>query len=95
MPKVLNKKTDFIPEDAVYIGRPSIFGNPFVIGVDGNRNEVIEKYRRHIALNIGLRKQIMTELKDKDLVCWCSPKPCHGDVLLEIANEPSLDDLFT
>lgn len=95
MPRVLNKKTDFIPEDAVYIGRPSVFGNPFVIGVDGNRNEVIAKYRRYIALNIGLRKQIINELKGKDLVCWCSPKPCHGDVLLEIANEPSLDDLFT
>lgn len=94
MPKVFNQKTDKIPEDAVYIGRPSIFGNPFIIGIDGSRKDVIEKYRRHLALNTELRNLVIKELKGKDLVCWCSPLPCHGDVLLEIANTENLHSLF-
>jgi len=28
----------------------------------------------------------LPELRGKDLVCWCSPLPCHADVLLELAN---------
>ena len=94
MPKVLNQKTDKIPEDAVYIGRPSIFGNPFKEGLDGNRKEVIEKYRRYLALNTSLREQVIKQLKGKDLVCWCSPKPCHGDILIEIANNENIHRLF-
>ena len=82
MPRVLNKRADKIPEGAVYIGRPSKWGNPFKIGVDGNRETVIELYRRYIqTTNLDF-----SELKGKDLVCWCSPLPCHGDVLLELAN---------
>lgn len=95
MPKVLNQKTDNIPEDAVYIGRPSIFGNPFKEGIDGTRKEVIEKYKRYLAINTDLRNKAIHELRGKDLVCWCSPKPCHGDVLLEIANTGNVNDLFT
>ena len=94
MPRVFNKKTDKVPENAVYIGRPSIFGNPFVVGVDGTRKEVIEKYRHHLAINKDLRKKVIEELRGKDLVCWCSPKPCHGDILLEIANGVSMNELF-
>jgi len=82
MPRVLNKRADKITEGAVYIGRPSKWGNPFKIGVDGNRETVIELYRRYIqTTNLDF-----SELKGKDLVCWCSPLPCHGDVLLELAN---------
>ena len=44
MPKVLNKRVDGIPPGAVYIGRPSVWGNPFVIGKDGSRDDVIAKY---------------------------------------------------
>ena len=94
MPKVLNQKKDKIPEDAVYIGRPSIFGNPYIVGIDGSRTEVIEKYRRYLALNNSLREEVIKQLKGKDLVCWCSPKPCHGDVLIEIANNENIHNLF-
>lgn len=45
MMKVLNKRTDAIPVGAVYVGRPTKWGNPFVIGRDGDRDEVIERYR--------------------------------------------------
>lgn len=86
MPKVLNKHKDKIPQGAVYIGRPSRWGNPFIIGKDGTREEVVRKYRTMLqfgGLQIALQ---LHELKGKDLVCYCAPLPCHGDVLLELAN---------
>jgi uncharacterized protein DUF4326 len=86
MPKVYNKHHKDAPKDAVYVGRPSRWGNPFVIGKDGNREEVIAKYRKFIQEWSGIRNYLIQELKGKDLVCWCAPKPCHADVLLEIAN---------
>lgn len=69
----------------VYIGRPSKWGNPFVVGKDGTREEVIKKYKEWI-LNQSLIEDL-SELKGKVLGCWCSPKPCHGDVLIELCNE--------
>lgn len=69
----------------IYIGRPSKWGNPFEIGKDGTREEVIEKFRNYI-LNSDLLYDIM-ELDGKILGCWCSPKACHGDVLKEIIEE--------
>lgn len=73
----------------VYIGRPSIWGNPFRIGVDGTREEVIEKYRRYILKNKTLLARL-PELKGKRLGCYCAPLSCHGDVLVELVE--SLDN---
>lgn len=69
----------------VYIGRPSKWGNPFVIGKDGSREEVVEKYRQWLLSNPELLEEVK-ELKGKILGCWCSPKECHGDILAELAN---------
>ena len=71
----------------VYIGRPGPWGNPFEIGKDGTRAEVIEKYRQWLDTKPELITQAKHELRGKTLGCWCAPNPCHGDVLLEIANE--------
>lgn len=68
----------------IYIGRPGPWGNPFEIGLDGTREEVIEKYR--VSLTPQMKTKIKRELCGKVLGCWCAPKPCHGDVLAEIAN---------
>lgn len=87
MPRVLNKYKDTITQNSVYIGRPSKWGNPFVIGEDGDRTSVILKYREWLLSQPDLVRMVKTELYGKDLVCFCSPKPCHGDVLIEIANE--------
>lgn len=90
--KVLNKRTDTIPLDAVYVGRPSKWGNPFKIGWNNGhywtRQEVIDIYKSWLITNEedGLMKDLH-ELKGKDLVCWCSPLPCHADILLELANK--------
>ena len=86
MPRVLNKYKQTIPAGAVYIGRPSKFGNPFVIGRDGTRDEVIAKHRAHLLKNPDLINLVKRELRGKDLVCFCAPQPCHGDTLLEVAN---------
>lgn len=67
----------------VYIGRPSKWGNPFTIGRDGNRAEVIEKYRKYILNNPALISSL-GELKGKRIACFCSPNPCHGDILVEL-----------
>jgi len=77
------------PHD-VYIGRPSIWGNPFVVGRDGSRLQVIERYRAWLFEHRpDLVTKARTELKGKVLGCWCAPLPCHGDILAEIANGDS------
>ena len=69
----------------VYIGRPSAFGNPFVMGRDGTRDEVIAKYRAYLLSRPDLLARL-PELRGKVLGCWCSPKACHGDILAEMAD---------
>lgn len=76
---------------AVYIGRAmprqglkaSPFGNPFRIGYDGDREQVITLYRGWIARQPKLLEQL-PELKGKEIVCWCFPQACHGDVIVEM-----------
>lgn len=87
MPKILNKKRDGLPANAVYIGRPGKWGNPFVIGRDGSREQVIAKFRDYLLRSPRLMADLH-ELRGRDLVCWCAPCACHGDVLVELANEP-------
>ena len=65
----------------VYIGRGSPFGNPFKIGIDGTRLEVIEKYKHHLAVNTTLQDEVK-KIKGKKLGCFCSPLPCHGDIII-------------
>ena len=73
----------------VLIDRTTPWGNPFVIGVDGNRSEVITKYMQYLAENPELYERAKVELKDKVLGCWCKPQPCHGDILAALVNEES------
>ena len=84
-PKVWNKRDPNIPEGAVYVGRPSKWGNAFVIGKDGSRDEVIAKYSAWLNDQPQLLLALW-ELEGKDLVCWCAPQACHADVLLRRAN---------
>ena len=70
----------------VFIGRGSKWGNPFQIGKDGTREEVIEKYREAIKNNMKLLLCLHKEIKGKVLGCYCKPKACHGDVLAELAD---------
>ncbi|MEW6663042.1 MAG: DUF4326 domain-containing protein [Bacillota bacterium] len=83
---VINKNREPIPNNAVYIGRPSKWGNPFIIGRDGTREEVINKYESWILKQPELMTSLH-ELRGKTLVCFCKPKPCHGDVLIKLIEE--------
>jgi hypothetical protein len=69
----------------IYIGRGTPFGNPFIIGVHGNREEVIAKYKQWFYMQLDndyFKKQVLN-LKDKTLGCSCKPLSCHGDVIVE------------
>lgn len=70
----------------VFIGRPSKWGNPFVIGRDGDRAMVIAKYEAWVRDQPALRAALV-ELCGKVLGCYCAPLPCHGDVLARLAEE--------
>jgi hypothetical protein len=70
----------------VYIGRGSPFGNPYVLGVDGGRNEVVRLYRIYFYEKIMKDAKFRLDveaLRGKKLGCHCSPMACHGDVILE------------
>lgn len=92
MPKVYNKRHKDVPTDAVYIGRPSKWGNPWshlphgsaIYKVD-TREQAVEAFKGLI--DDAYKREAQKELRGKDLVCWCAPLACHGDILLEIANE--------
>jgi hypothetical protein len=60
------------------------FGNPFIIGRDGDREEVIRKYDDYARTNIELLKAIAQLPKDAVLGCYCFPKKCHGDIIIEL-----------
>lgn len=84
-PRTLNKHKSGVPAGAVYVGRPSKWGNPFEIGRDGNRAEVIAKHREWIKSQPQLLAAL-SEIRGKNLVCFCAPCPCHADTLREMAN---------
>lgn len=70
----------------VYIGRGTKWGNPFIIGRDGNREQVVAKYKVWLYGHPGLKRSLK-ELKGKTLGCHCKPEICHGDIIAEAVNE--------
>jgi len=75
-PKVLNKKQLRAPvPDAVYIGRPSICGNPFVIGRDGTRADVIAKYESWLAQQPRLRRN---SIAFAAVISFAGARHCHA-----------------
>ena len=67
-----------------WTSRPSKWGNPFRIGRDGTRAQVIARYERWLGEQPELIGQL-GELEGKTLGCWCAPNACHGDVLARLA----------
>lgn len=91
IPRVLNKRDlqGPLPRNARYCGRPSPLGNPFVMGRDGTRDEVCDKYEAWLPTQPSLMAMI-PDLAGQDLVCFCAPDRCHCDFLFRLANP----DLF-
>jgi hypothetical protein len=77
----------------IYIGRGSIWGNPFKIGPTQDRDRVIELYTDYLCKSPELQRQLHT-LRGKRLGCYCKPKRCHGDILAIYADFglPQFDD---
>jgi len=87
MTRIVNLKKE---KYEVYIGRPSVFGNPFSIGKDGTRREVIAKFRKYFFKRIMTDENFyhaVNELKDKTLGCFCKPEECHGDIIVAYLEE--------
>jgi len=78
------------PADAIFVGRPSKWGNPYIIGQHVSTNaEAVAAYAKWLMANPTLMNDLH-ELSGKPLMCWCSlSEPCHGDVLLSLASLPS------
>jgi hypothetical protein len=82
--------------DVAYVGRAMYRGgwrlaasplaNPFRIGADGDRDEVIAKYRDYLLSRPDLL-ELLPDLRGGRLGCWCKPLPCHADVIAELANQ--------
>jgi hypothetical protein len=73
------------PDPYVYIGRPSKWGNPYVVTDFMPREEAIALFRED-AESGRPPYDDLSELRGKILVCWCKPEACHGDVLAELAD---------
>jgi hypothetical protein len=103
-PEHTNLKQWIMDPNNVYIGRgkivfvdsarfppeDSVFCNPFKIGKDGTREQVIQKYEEYVKHKIDTDPEFaraVRDLKGKTLGCWCAPEPCHGHVLAKLATE--------
>lgn len=90
------------PEGAVYVGRPTKWGNPCRVGMfkDYSASNAVRDFRKWISRDLSMRSfenafgkppvvaDIKAALRGKDLACWCPlDQPCHADVLLELANK--------
>jgi hypothetical protein len=73
--------------NAVYVGRPSKWGNPFKVR-DYGLEKCLSLYRKYVENKLKTEPDFLEPLRGKDLVCWCPlDKPCHADILLELANK--------
>lgn len=83
-----------MPENAVYVGRPTKWGNPYKISLfitninESPRETAIRQYEDWLKKRLVEDPHFLDELKGKDLACWCPlDKPCHVDVLLKTLRE--------
>jgi hypothetical protein len=95
---VVNRRTITAQPGDHYIGRPSPLGNPFVLGRDGTRAQVIARYRTWLQAQLAAgpgnraydeiqRLRAIAGAGPLRLVCWCAPLPCHGDVIAEVLHD--------
>lgn len=104
MPKVLNIKSIKEPYlEAMLIDCRTLWGNPYIIGINGDRNHVCDMYlewlnrwiehKEEVNIQVGAQTfnnkwvvKNIHKLKGRDVVCWCAPERCHGEVLIRLAN---------
>ncbi len=93
MPKRIQRKRTKgwkMPPNTLYVGRPTKWGNSYVIDSEDERAEAVESFEIEIASKIR-RGLDLSSLRGKDLACFCPlDKPCHADVLLRLANAQAI-----
>lgn len=84
MTKIVNIKNT--KKYDIYCGRDSIYGNPFIIGIHGDRKKCIALYKKYfydkIKKDDNFKNEIL-KLENKTLGCYCKPEDCHCDIFLE------------
>lgn len=101
MIEILNKRKT---QQGEYIGRPTPLGNPWRESAELSREEVIAKYKKWLDLqwqtgNIRVKAELLRLAKlyrengELQLLCWCAPKPCHGEVIAEAIENIVVNDL--
>lgn len=77
------------PPNAIYVGRPSKWCNPWRPGEYGSRQGLMVAFRMYAEGMLKHNPNWLDELRGKDLLCWCAlDELCHADILLELANQP-------
>lgn len=104
MPKRIQRKRTKgwrMPENTVYVGRPSKYANPYKVGqrwlsvdtyIDMTQEMVVEWFevfaQGMVSNGLWTLQEIRNDLRGNNLACWCPlDKPCHADILLKLANE--------
>lgn len=81
-----------MPEGAVCVGRPSAWGNPYIIGatcygVKVTAENCLFLFEVYCLQYLREQPRWLDPLRGRDLACWCAlDQPCHADVLLRLAN---------
>ena len=86
-----------LPPNTVYVGRPTKWGNPFKVGdiirdenskrIPATIEDCLFMYEIKIGVDVLRGTVDLSELKGKNLACFCSlDQPCHADILLRLAN---------
>lgn len=101
---VVNKKTHTPTRDDIYVGRPSILGNPFTMLKEADRAKVCRQYEEWFMpifkvagtkINKEMNRLIyLATQQDINLVCWCSPRACHADLIKKIIDDVLQEDRF-
>ena len=107
MIRVVNKRYKYVAADdevLVYVGRPSVLGNPFPMHNESERDHVIAQYRQWLDAQRRTNSAAWQEVerlaqqaaggKSLALQCYCAPRKCHADVIksaIEYINNGSVE----
>lgn len=84
--KVVRVVNNVAPDGSVAIGRGTVWGNPFIVGLDGDRDKVIGKFYHYALWRLEREPNWLEPLRGLNLACYCAPNPCHGNVLLQLVD---------
>ena len=86
-PRIVNINKPSSLDNLIIVDRGSKWGNPFVMGPDGTRDDVCDLFEKYAEWRLTIQPNWLKDLRGKDLGCHCAPKRCHAETLLRLANE--------